>query len=161
MPSRIWIASLSLGGSTLTAWNRRSSERSFSMYLRYSAGVVAPMQRIFQNWHEWLATGLVDLGIPMNYATETDTRVRGWFDGWIQWEKHHGHGRQLAVGLGAYRNTSADTLAQIRRARMPDGRTVRLSMPTSSAESSTDSPATLSARPGSSLSRPNMLATRP
>src|SRR5882724_10489675 len=28
------------------AWNRRSSERSFSMYLRYSAGVVAPMQRI-------------------------------------------------------------------------------------------------------------------
>jgi hypothetical protein len=28
------------------AWNRRSSERSFSMYFRYSAGVVAPMQRI-------------------------------------------------------------------------------------------------------------------
>ena len=31
---------------TLTAWKRRSSERSFSMYLRYSAGVVAPMHRI-------------------------------------------------------------------------------------------------------------------
>jgi hypothetical protein len=28
------------------AWKRRSSDRSFSMYLRYSAGVVAPMQRI-------------------------------------------------------------------------------------------------------------------
>ena len=28
------------------AWKRRLSERSFSMYLRHSAGVVAPMQRI-------------------------------------------------------------------------------------------------------------------
>ena len=28
------------------AWKRRSSDRSFSMYFRYSAGVVAPMQRI-------------------------------------------------------------------------------------------------------------------
>ena len=40
------MVSLSDGGSTLIAWKRRSSERSFSMYLRYSAGVVAPMQRI-------------------------------------------------------------------------------------------------------------------
>ena len=45
----------------------------------------------------------------MNYARETDERVRGWFDGWIRWEKHHAHGRQLAVGLGAYRNTSCCT----------------------------------------------------
>src|SRR3954449_6077426 len=42
----ISMASRSLGGSTLTAWKRRSSDRSFSMYFRYSAGVVAPMQRI-------------------------------------------------------------------------------------------------------------------
>src|SRR5207247_1998236 len=35
-----------VGRSTLMAWHRRSSDRSFSMYLRYSAGVVAPMQRI-------------------------------------------------------------------------------------------------------------------
>ncbi len=40
------MVSCSPGGSTLIAWKRRSSERSFSMYLRYSAGVVAPMQRI-------------------------------------------------------------------------------------------------------------------
>ena len=46
MPIRIWIVSRSDGGSTLIAWKRRSSDRSFSMYLRYSAGVVAPMQRI-------------------------------------------------------------------------------------------------------------------
>lgn len=77
----------------------------------------APMQRIFQNWHRWLDDGLLDLGIPMNYATETDDRVRTWFDGWIRWQKRHQHGRQLAVGLGAYRNTPGHTLAQIARAR--------------------------------------------
>jgi uncharacterized lipoprotein YddW (UPF0748 family) len=82
---------------------------------------VAPMQRIFQNWHQWMHDGLIDLAVPMNYATETDARVRGWFDGWIGWEKRHRHGRQLAVGLGAYRNTHADTLAQIARVRKPEG----------------------------------------
>jgi uncharacterized lipoprotein YddW (UPF0748 family) len=78
---------------------------------------VAPMQRIFQNWHEWMKDGLIDLAVPMNYARETDDRVRRWFDGWIEWEKRHKHGRQLAVGLGAYRNLPGDTIAQIARAR--------------------------------------------
>lgn len=81
---------------------------------------VAPMQRIFQDWHGWLKDGLIDLGIPMNYASETDERVRTWFDGWMRWEKRHQHGRQVAVGLGAYRNTPAHTLAQIARARAAD-----------------------------------------
>ena len=81
----------------------------------------APMQRVFQNWHQWLADGLLDLGIPMNYAAETDDRVRGWFNGWIRWEKQHAHGRHLAVGLGAYRNTPAGTLDQIERVRAVDG----------------------------------------
>ena len=88
----------------------------------------APMQRVFQNWHQWLDDGLLDLGIPMNYATETDARVREWFNGWIRWEKQHGHGRHLAVGLGAYRNTPAHTLAQIARVRAADnGRVTGLS----------------------------------
>lgn len=82
---------------------------------------VAPMQRIFQDWHQWMRDGLIDLGVPMNYAAETDDRVRGWFDGWIRWETHHKHGRQLAVGLGAYRNTPEDTLAQVLRVRRADG----------------------------------------
>src|SRR5579884_493312 len=40
------MASSSLGGATFTAWNRRSSERSRSTVLRYSAGVGAPMHWI-------------------------------------------------------------------------------------------------------------------
>jgi hypothetical protein len=89
---------------------------------------VAPMQRIFQNWHSWLEEGWLDLGIPMNYASETDDRVRGWFDGWIRCEKQLQHDRQLAVGLGAYRNTPAHTVAQISRVRADqDGRVVGVS----------------------------------
>ena len=82
---------------------------------------VAPMQRVFQNWHQWMKDGLVDLAVPMNYARETDDRVRGWFDGWIRWEKRHTHGRQLAVGIGAYRNTPVQILDQIARVRRPEG----------------------------------------
>ena len=86
---------------------------------------VAPMQRVFQDWHRWLKDGFIDLAVPMNYATETDARVRAWFDGWIRWEKRHAHGRHLAVGLGAYRNTPEGTLSQIARARREDdGRSV-------------------------------------
>jgi uncharacterized lipoprotein YddW (UPF0748 family) len=77
----------------------------------------APMQRVFQDWHGWLAEGILDLAVPMNYARETDARVRGWFDGWIAWESRHAHGRAIAVGLGAYRNTPDDTLAQVARVR--------------------------------------------
>ena len=46
MPSRISSVSSSVGASTWIDWKRRSSERSFSMYLRYSFSVVAPMQEI-------------------------------------------------------------------------------------------------------------------
>jgi uncharacterized lipoprotein YddW (UPF0748 family) len=84
---------------------------------------VAPMQRIFQDWQGWLAEGLLDLAVPMNYARERDDRVRGWFNGWIAFEKHAKDARQLAVGVGAYLNAPDQTLAQIRRVRTPDGKT--------------------------------------
>ena len=38
---KISTASLSVGSSTITGWKRRSSAASFSIYLRYSAMVVA------------------------------------------------------------------------------------------------------------------------
>ncbi len=82
----------------------------------------APMQRVFQDWHGWLKESILDMAIPMNYARETDGVVRGWFDGWIRWEKRHKHGRHLAVGVGAYLNAPQATLAQIRRARAPEGK---------------------------------------
>jgi hypothetical protein len=42
-PRRIEIVSSTEGSSTTTGWKRRSSAASFSMYLRYSSSVVAPI----------------------------------------------------------------------------------------------------------------------
>lgn len=78
---------------------------------------VAPMQRVFQDWHSWLREGLLDFAAPMHYARETDDRVRAWFDGWLRWDKDHAHGRRIVIGVGAYRNEPRHTLAQIARAR--------------------------------------------
>jgi uncharacterized lipoprotein YddW (UPF0748 family) len=83
---------------------------------------VAPMQRVFQEWQGWLAEGLLDLAVPMNYAREHDDRVRGWFNGWIAWEKRYKAGRQLAVGVGGYLSAPEGVLAQVARVRAPEGR---------------------------------------
>src|ERR1051326_2217245 len=80
---------------------------------------VAPMQRIFQNWHAWLRDGFLDVAVPMNYAAESRPQVREWFNGWIEFEKKHQHGRQIAVGIGAYQNTQEEVLAQVARVRQP------------------------------------------
>ncbi len=37
------MVSSTVGGSTMMGWNRRSKAPCFSMYLRYSSSVVAPM----------------------------------------------------------------------------------------------------------------------
>ena len=44
-PRRMEMVSATEGWSTITGWKRRSSAASFSMCLRYSSRVVAPMQR--------------------------------------------------------------------------------------------------------------------
>jgi len=80
---------------------------------------VSPMQRIFQNWHGWLREGILDVAVPMNYNTESRPQVRDWFNGWIDFEKRHQHGRQIAPGLGAYLNSQDEVLAQISRVRQP------------------------------------------
>ena len=82
----------------------------------------APMERVFQDWNGWLKEGILDMAVPMNYAREADPVVREWFDGWLRWEKSHKHGCQLVIGLGAYLNPPASTLAQVRRTRQLQGK---------------------------------------
>jgi uncharacterized lipoprotein YddW (UPF0748 family) len=82
---------------------------------------MSPGQRIFQDWNAWLKEGILDMAIPMNYAREADPTVRGWFDGWIRWEKRYRNGRQIAVGIGAYLNPKESNLAQLGRVRKPEG----------------------------------------
>src|SRR4029450_10835194 len=70
------MVSRSPGGSTLIAWKRRSSERSFSMYLRYSAGVVAPMQRISPRDRAGLGRFAASGGAARAYAGDLAARQR-------------------------------------------------------------------------------------
>jgi uncharacterized lipoprotein YddW (UPF0748 family) len=81
----------------------------------------APMQLVFQDWNGWLKQGFLDMAVPMNYARESDAKSRGYFDGWISWEKQHKYGRQLVVGVGAYLNSTEGTFAEVKRVRQPVG----------------------------------------
>ncbi len=83
---------------------------------------VAPMQRIFQDWHSWLQEGILDMSFPMNYARESNPVVREWFNGWIDWEMKHKHGRQMVIGIGSYMNPAQATVAQIQRIREGTGK---------------------------------------
>jgi hypothetical protein len=80
------------------------------------------MQLVYQDWNGWMQQGFLDMAVPMNYAREADARSRGFFDGWISWEKKNKHGRQLVVGVGSYLNSAEGTVAQVSRVRQPEGR---------------------------------------
>ena len=80
---------------------------------------------VFQDWLGWLADGILDMAVPMNYDREADAKQKAWFDAWIEWEKHHRAGRHLVIGLGAFLNAAADTAAQARRALAPSARGAR------------------------------------
>ena len=80
---------------------------------------------VFQDWPGWLRDGILDMAIPMNYDREFDARQKVWFDRWIEWEKNHRSGRHLVIGLGAFLNATADTVAQAQRALAPSARSGR------------------------------------
>lgn len=63
-------------GAATIAWGRPPATRA-------DFDRVSPTQRVFQDWRAWLADGLLDMAVPMNYASEHDERVRRWFNGWI------------------------------------------------------------------------------
>jgi hypothetical protein len=100
--------------AAVIAWDKPPvSERDFDETLA--------MRWMFQDWHGWLKEGILDLAVPMNYARANEPATRGWFDGWLRWEKRHKHGRALAVGIGAYLNSPAATLAHIRQVQDSEG----------------------------------------
>lgn len=74
---------------------------------------------VFQDWRGWLAEGIIDLALPMNYDRERDETQRLWYDQWLEWEKDHQYRRQVAIGPGIYMNRIEESLEQIRRAQAP------------------------------------------
>jgi dipeptidyl aminopeptidase/acylaminoacyl peptidase/uncharacterized lipoprotein YddW (UPF0748 family) len=76
----------------------------------------APYNRVFQDWHAWRKEGLLDVIIPMNYDREANPAQQKYFDQWILFETQYKHKSQTIIGIGAYMNTPADTVAQTKRA---------------------------------------------
>ncbi len=104
---------IKVSASTI-AWGQPPA--SSKRFLEASAG-----RLVYQDWQGWMKEGILDLAVPMNYARETDPKVRGWFDGWIAFEKRYKYGRHLAVGIGAYLNSADGNLDQLARVRRIDG----------------------------------------
>ncbi len=79
--------------------------------------------RVYQDWRAWTEEGILDLAIPMIYK-RADTQAT-MFEQWIAWTKGHQYARAAMIGLGAYLNSSAGTVAQIEHSIRPDaGRSV-------------------------------------
>lgn len=77
----------------------------------------AAWNRIFQDWPGWLAEGIIDLGMPMNYFDEN--RYASWLDRWLAFEKDRQGRRALLPGLAIYLNTIPNSLAQTERVLAP------------------------------------------
>lgn len=88
---------------TLTAW------RSTDAY-----------SRVLQDWRGWMEEGILDLACPMIYRTDTSG-----FTGWANYTKDMQFSRAGAVGAGWYLNSIANTISQIKVARIasPGGKT--------------------------------------
>jgi uncharacterized lipoprotein YddW (UPF0748 family) len=80
--------------------------------------------QVHQDWPSWLAEGILDLAVPMNYFVESKTAA--WLDRWLEFQKDNQAGRHIMSGLGAYLNPVGQTLAQARRALAPSAKGNRL-----------------------------------
>lgn len=79
----------------------------------------SPYVRTDQDWRGWLEEGILDLAYPMNYFREYRPEHRQWLDDWLEFEKEHQYGRQIAPGPGIFLNYVDDGLAQVQRALAP------------------------------------------
>jgi len=72
-----------------------------------------PYCKVMQDWRGWLADGLLDANVPMNYRTESSAKsacqFRAWLDGYRKW----GSGKPCYVGIAAHTNPASDVVRQI------------------------------------------------
>jgi uncharacterized lipoprotein YddW (UPF0748 family) len=80
----------------------------------------AAYSRVFQDWRAWLEEGILDFAVPMHYFAEGDAQTRGWYDGWLAWDRDHAGRRAIVAGVGAWLNNGDQNIAQIARALSPD-----------------------------------------
>ncbi len=73
----------------------------------------SPYRQVYQDWRLWLAQGLLDLNVPMNYRIETNPKSAQQFRDWLTGYKRWSSGKPTYVGIGAHNNTTSDVLKQI------------------------------------------------
>ncbi len=75
-----------------------------------------PFRKVYQDWRGWLAQGVIDACIPMNYRDESNPKsakqYRNWLDGFNQWK----YDRQIYTGLDFNRSPEM-VVRQIEAAR--------------------------------------------
>lgn len=75
---------------------------------------------VFQDWPAWLREGIIDFAVPMHYFDEGDARARGWYDGWLAFDRANTGRRAIVAGLGSWLNSGDQNIAQVTRALTPD-----------------------------------------
>ncbi|HEY6103117.1 MAG TPA: family 10 glycosylhydrolase, partial [bacterium] len=80
-----------------------------------------PFWEVLQDWRGWMAEGILDLNIPMNYRRRVlpPSGARTMFDVWNAFIMDHQYDRQAAIGTALYLNAVPDSIAQIRAAITP------------------------------------------
>lgn len=73
----------------------------------------SPYRQVYQDWKLWLAQGLLDANVPMNYRIETNPESAKHFRDWLAGYKKWGSGKPVYVGIGAHNNTVSDVLKEI------------------------------------------------
>lgn len=74
---------------------------------------------VYQDWKGWLAEGIMDLTIAMNYKREERPDQSVMFEEWNEALADWQAGRQSAVGPALYLNTVENSLSQARKALAP------------------------------------------
>jgi uncharacterized lipoprotein YddW (UPF0748 family) len=72
--------------------------------------------QVMQDWDTWMQQGVLDVNIPMNYKRELDLEQAKDFRAWCTAAAKRSYERHVYMGLGAFINPAAKTLAQIRKA---------------------------------------------
>lgn len=115
----------------LNAWKIRRSARISGALICYggapASNTLAAWQgrdaygRVLQDWRGWLQEGILDLAVPMIYRDYSIAARHAEYDAWCAWTRDNQFSRSAAAGPGIYLNDVADTIAEVKQARVASG----------------------------------------
>jgi uncharacterized lipoprotein YddW (UPF0748 family) len=79
----------------------------------------APYLGVLQDWRAWMAEGIIDLNVPMNYKRQWMDAQAEMYRQWTASIQDWQYDRHAVVGTAAYLNEIDDTLEQIELALRP------------------------------------------